>query len=93
MCNVEWLHTSHPRRAVPTQRCQPFPTVAWACAGREFTELPRAQQIQVLGGKGGRVFSRAEPKHKQDIVRLLKVGRGNLAFAFCLTASRRGRWA
>jgi Ca2+-transporting ATPase len=29
-------------------------------------------QIEVLSGSGGRVFSRAEPKHKQDIVRLLK---------------------
>ena len=29
-------------------------------------------QIEVLQGTGGRVFSRAEPKHKQDIVRLLR---------------------
>lgn len=32
----------------------------------------RCAQIEVLSGTGGRVFSRAEPKHKQDIVRLLK---------------------
>ncbi|KAH8065156.1 calcium-transporting ATPase [Aureococcus anophagefferens] len=31
-----------------------------------------ADQKAFLGGSGGRVFSRAEPTHKQDIVRLLK---------------------
>jgi Ca2+-transporting ATPase len=40
--------------------------------GREFMALPRAQQLAVLAGSGGRVFSRAEPKTKQEIVRLLK---------------------
>ena len=30
------------------------------------------EQIRVLMSPGGCVFSRAEPKHKQDIVRLLK---------------------
>jgi Ca2+-transporting ATPase len=41
--------------------------------GREFAALPVAQQVKVLfEGGGGRVFSRAEPRHKQDIVRLLK---------------------
>eukprot|EP00955_Chlamydomonas_euryale_P062460 358382-Chlamydomonas_euryale.AAC.1 len=40
--------------------------------GREFVMLPRAEQISVLQGSGGCVFSRAEPRHKQDIVRLLK---------------------
>mmetsp|Transcript_20295 Transcript_20295/g.44334 ORF Transcript_20295/g.44334 Transcript_20295/m.44334 type:complete len:1049 (-) Transcript_20295:1149-4295(-) len=40
--------------------------------GRDFVSLPIEKQIAVLRGKGGRVFSRAEPKHKQDIVRLLK---------------------
>lgn len=29
-------------------------------------------QVEVLKGRDGRVFSRAEPRHKQDIVRLLK---------------------
>ena len=41
-------------------------------AGREFVNLPKSQQIAVLQHAHGLVFSRAEPKHKQDIVRLLK---------------------
>jgi len=40
--------------------------------GREFSQLPVERQIKLLCGPGGRVISRAEPKHKQDIVRLLK---------------------
>lgn len=40
--------------------------------GRDFVSLPKEKQIAVLAGGGGRVFSRAEPRHKQDIVRLLK---------------------
>lgn len=34
--------------------------------------LPRNQQAEVLATARACVFSRAEPKHKQDIVRLLK---------------------
>lgn len=40
--------------------------------GRDFFALPLEQQSKILSGSGGRVFSRAEPKHKQDIVRMLK---------------------
>jgi len=40
--------------------------------GRDFMELPPEQRRKILSGTGGRVFSRAEPKHKQDIVRILK---------------------
>ena len=40
--------------------------------GRDFMELPPEQRRRILSGTGGRVFSRAEPKHKQDIVRILK---------------------
>jgi Ca2+-transporting ATPase len=40
--------------------------------GREFVSMTREQQVEFLAGGGGRVFSRAEPRHKQDIVRLLK---------------------
>ena len=41
--------------------------------GREFAGLsPEAQQAFLNQGGGGRVVSRAEPRHKQDIVRLLK---------------------
>ena len=45
--------------------------------GREFAAMPEADQIAMLSGGGGRVFSRAEPRHKQDIVRLLK-GQGEV---------------
>eukprot|EP01023_Acetabularia_acetabulum_P021677 TRINITY_DN2141_c0_g2_i10.p1 TRINITY_DN2141_c0_g2~~TRINITY_DN2141_c0_g2_i10.p1 ORF type:complete len:737 (-),score=164.64 TRINITY_DN2141_c0_g2_i10:1363-3513(-) len=40
--------------------------------GRDFVSLPRSEQERILQGQDGRVFSRAEPRHKQDIVRLLK---------------------
>lgn len=40
--------------------------------GREFASMPESEQEQILSCEDGLVFSRAEPKHKQDIVRLLK---------------------
>ena len=41
--------------------------------GREFTQMTKQQQRACLKGEfNGVVFSRAEPKHKQDIVRLLR---------------------
>jgi Ca2+-transporting ATPase len=40
--------------------------------GRDFLALPPQQRRRILSGTGGRVFSRAEPRHKHDIVRLLK---------------------
>eukprot|EP00884_Botryococcus_braunii_P010612 jgi/Botrbrau1/19552/Bobra.0035s0044.1 len=40
--------------------------------GREFSVLTPDQQRSTLQGKGGRCFSRAEPKQKQDIIRMLK---------------------
>ncbi|KAF2324914.1 hypothetical protein GH714_021235 [Hevea brasiliensis] len=40
--------------------------------GKEFMAVPPSQQIEILSKPGGKVFSRAEPRHKQEIVRLLK---------------------
>lgn len=40
--------------------------------GREFMDLPDARRRAFLEGDGGRCFSRAEPRHKLEIVRLLK---------------------
>lgn len=40
--------------------------------GKEFMALPSQQQIKILSQDGGKVFSRAEPKHKQEIIRMLK---------------------
>ncbi|GLT56097.1 hypothetical protein SLA2020_291690 [Shorea laevis] len=40
--------------------------------GKELMALPTSQQIETLSRHGGMVFSRAEPKHKQEIVRMLK---------------------
>lgn len=40
--------------------------------GKEFVALSSSQQIEILSRPGGKVFSRAEPRHKQDIVRMLK---------------------
>mmetsp|Transcript_20925 Transcript_20925/g.53619 ORF Transcript_20925/g.53619 Transcript_20925/m.53619 type:complete len:1079 (+) Transcript_20925:201-3437(+) len=48
------------------------PPAGTSFTGREFAQMSHEKQIEVLSGTGGRVFSRAEPKHKQDIVRLLK---------------------
>ncbi|KAL8499611.1 hypothetical protein ACS0TY_019555 [Phlomoides rotata] len=40
--------------------------------GKEFMALSSSEQIDILSKSGGKVFSRAEPRHKQDIVRMLK---------------------
>ena len=40
--------------------------------GKEFMALSSSAQLEILSRPGGKVFSRAEPKHKQDIVRMLK---------------------
>ncbi|EPS66380.1 hypothetical protein M569_08382, partial [Genlisea aurea] len=40
--------------------------------GKEFVALPHREQLEILAKPGGKVFSRAEPRHKQEIVRLLK---------------------
>ncbi|KAK6918176.1 hypothetical protein RJ641_016598 [Dillenia turbinata] len=40
--------------------------------GKEFVALSSSEQIEILSKPGAKVFSRAEPRHKQDIVRLLQ---------------------
>ncbi|CAI9778791.1 unnamed protein product [Fraxinus pennsylvanica] len=40
--------------------------------GKEFMELPGSEKATHLKLGGGLLFSRAEPRHKQEIVRLLK---------------------
>ena len=40
--------------------------------GSAFAALSPDEQRAALGGEGGLCFSRAEPRHKQDIVRMLK---------------------
>ncbi|KAI8027417.1 Calcium-transporting ATPase, endoplasmic reticulum-type [Camellia lanceoleosa] len=40
--------------------------------GKEFMALSSSEQIEILSKPGGKVFSRAEPRHKQEIVRMLK---------------------
>lgn len=40
--------------------------------GKEFMELSKREKDQHLTQSGGLLFSRAEPRHKQDIVKLLK---------------------
>ncbi|GFR44662.1 hypothetical protein Agub_g5952 [Astrephomene gubernaculifera] len=40
--------------------------------GREFVSLPKQRQMELLAAAPAMCFSRAEPRHKQDIVRLLK---------------------
>ncbi|KAL8496808.1 hypothetical protein ACS0TY_020474 [Phlomoides rotata] len=40
--------------------------------GKDFTELSKREKDAHLSQSGGLLFSRAEPRHKQDIVKLLK---------------------
>ncbi|CAI5505643.1 unnamed protein product [Closterium sp. Naga37s-1] len=40
--------------------------------GKDFMDLPAATRMEILKVPGGKVFSRAEPRHKQEIVRMLK---------------------
>ncbi|KAA8520775.1 hypothetical protein F0562_014953 [Nyssa sinensis] len=40
--------------------------------GKEFMALSSSEQIEILSEPGGKVFSRSEPRHKQEIVRMLK---------------------
>jgi len=40
--------------------------------GKEFMAFPVSHRVEILSKPGCVVFSRAEPKHKQEIVRLLK---------------------
>ncbi|CAG9462419.1 unnamed protein product [Pedinophyceae sp. YPF-701] len=40
--------------------------------GSEFMAMDREERLEVLMRPGGKVFSRAEPRHKQEIVRCLK---------------------
>eukprot|EP00257_Ricinus_communis_P007160 XP_002523297.2 calcium-transporting ATPase, endoplasmic reticulum-type [Ricinus communis] len=40
--------------------------------GKEFIALSPSLQMEILSRPGGKVFSRAEPRHKQEIVRMLK---------------------
>ncbi|XAR53933.1 Calcium-transporting ATPase [Bertholletia excelsa] len=40
--------------------------------GKEFMSLSASEQMEILSRAGGKVFSRAEPRHKQEIVRMLK---------------------
>ncbi|KAK6919937.1 hypothetical protein RJ641_015841 [Dillenia turbinata] len=40
--------------------------------GKEFMALSSSEQVEILSKPGGKVFSRAEPRHKQEIVRLLQ---------------------
>ncbi|XP_065860112.1 calcium-transporting ATPase, endoplasmic reticulum-type isoform X1 [Euphorbia lathyris] len=39
---------------------------------KEFMAFPPSQRVEILSKPGGKVFSRAEPTHKQEIVRMLK---------------------
>ncbi|KAK4267034.1 hypothetical protein QN277_023877 [Acacia crassicarpa] len=40
--------------------------------GKEFMSLSPSEQVKMLSKPGSKVFSRSEPRHKQEIVRLLK---------------------
>jgi len=37
----------------------------------EFEALSHEEKIKSLGGTGGKVFSRVEPRHKRELVKLL----------------------
>ncbi len=44
-------------------------TNSWT--GSEFEEFTPAKKRECLGGTGGRVFSRVEPRHKRELVKIL----------------------
>ncbi|KAG2495960.1 hypothetical protein HYH03_005890 [Edaphochlamys debaryana] len=44
----------------------------YSFTGRDFIGLPKEKQLALLAAAPAMCFSRAEPRHKQDIVRLLK---------------------
>ena len=39
--------------------------------GAEFEELTASQKEKVLSGSTGKVFSRVEPRHKRELVKIL----------------------
>ena len=39
---------------------------------KNFMALSHNEQIRILSGRGGRVFSRSEPTHKKQLISLLK---------------------
>ncbi len=39
--------------------------------GTDFENLSHQQKIEALSGTGGKVFSRVEPRHKRELVKLL----------------------
>ena len=39
---------------------------------RQFMQLSQEEQLRILSGSGGRVFSRSEPVHKKQLISLLK---------------------
>jgi len=39
--------------------------------GSEFEKLSAKQKVEALGGSGGKVFSRVEPRHKRELVKIL----------------------
>jgi Ca2+-transporting ATPase len=39
--------------------------------GAEFEKLSKAQKESALQGDAGKVFSRVEPRHKRELVKLL----------------------
>ena len=48
------------------------PLAGKSLTGGEFLKLPRQRQREFVAGAGGRLLSRAEPWHKEDLVRLLQ---------------------
>lgn len=39
--------------------------------GQEFEKLNAKQKIEAMSGSGGKVFSRVEPRHKRELVKIL----------------------
>jgi Ca2+-transporting ATPase len=50
----------------------PSQNSAQSCfTGQEFEELPAEKKTAALKAKGGKVFSRVEPRHKRELVKML----------------------
>jgi magnesium-transporting ATPase (P-type) len=62
--------------------------VGHSFTGEEFESLSQEAKLKALGGAGGKVFSRVEPRHKRELVKLLISMVGSYCNIFQLLYSR-----
>ena len=55
--------------------------------GVEFDALSAEKKIEALSGSGGKVFSRVEPRHKRELVKILIEMVSNIFINICVGSS------